>query len=346
LWLGSLYGLSGAVLFGASTPFSKRLLPGVPPLMLAALLYLGAGTGISVFRLTSFIRWRESAEAALRRSDIGLLGAVIVFGGIAGPVLMLVGLTRISALAASLLLNLEAVFTILIAVTLLGEHLTSQSGLASIFVILGAVVLSYQPGAVRGDFLGMLAIVGACLSWAIDNNLSQRLSLRDPVAVVQVKTVGAGATTLGLALLTGHRLPTPAFLSGALALGSLSYGVSLVCVMQALRYIGAAREAAWFSTAPFIGAILSIPILGALPSAPEVAGAIFMIAGAVLLLREQHRHLHTHEGLEHDHVHSHDQHHQHPHEDTPAEPHSHPHRHQITHEHTHLSDLHHRHRHA
>jgi drug/metabolite transporter (DMT)-like permease len=344
---GSLFGLGGAVLFGASTPLSKLLLPGVGPLMLAALLYLGAALLISVFRVFSRIGRKQSAEARLRNSDALTLGAVVAFGGVLGPVLMLFGLARISALTGSLLLNLEAVFTILLAVIVFHEHLSRSLAAASGLVVFGALLLSNQPGNLGGGILGVMAIVGACLSWAIDNNLSQRLSLRDPTAVVQVKTAGAGLTSLTLALASGHTFPAPTFLVGGLALGSLGYGASLVCVMLALRYLGAAREAAWFSTAPFIGAALAVPIFGVLPTTAEWLGMASMIAGVFLLVRERHSHVHSHQPIEHDHAHVHDEHHQHEHEGPVAEPHSHSHRHDpIIHEHLHVSDLHHRHRHS
>ena len=344
--IGSLYGLAAAVLFGASTPLSKLLLPDVSPLMLAALLYLGAGIGVSLFRLSSVVQTYESSEAELRLSDAGLLTAVIVFGGILGPVLMLTGLSRISAVTGSLLLNLETVFTILIAVIIFHEHLSAGSATASALLIFGALLMSYEPGPARGDLIGIVSVMGACLCWAIENNLSQRLSLRDPYAVVQIKTLGAGACTLALALATGHLHAKPTVLIAALALGSLSYGVSLICVMQAFRYLGAAREAAWFSTAPFVGAVLSIAIFGTLPRPIDVVATFSMIAGVVLLLRERHSHRHTHEVLEHDHLHSHDEHHQHAHDGPVPEVHSHPHRHDpITHDHPHVSDIHHRHAH-
>src|SRR5262249_47769955 len=160
----------------------------------------------------------------------------------------------------------------------------------SAIIILSAALLSYQPGIVQGSFVGVTAITAACLCWAIDNNLSQRLSVRDPVTIVRVKSVGAGATSLALALATGHAVPAPPLLAAALLLGCLSYGASLVCVMLALRYLGAAREAAWFSTAPFIGVLLSIAIFGALPTWSETLGMVFMIAGVFLLLRERHSH--------------------------------------------------------
>lgn len=344
LHVGSLYGFASALLFGVSIPLSKLLLPGVGPLMLAALLYLGAAILITIFRCISLLRSKPPTEARIRGSDAPALCAIVGFGGVIGPVLMLLGLARISALTGSLLLNLEAVFTIVLAVIIFGEHLSRSSAVASVLVVSGALLLSYRPGPISGSFLGVVAIVGACLSWAIDSNVSQRLSLRDPVAVVQVKTVGAGVISLVLALTTGRALPTPTLLAEALVLGSLSYGASLICVMLALRHLGAAREAAWFSTAPFIGAALSIPIFGMLPTTWEMLGMTAMVAGVYLMVREQHSHLHIHEQIEHDHSHFHDEHHRHTHAGRVSEPHSHLHRHDpIAHEHPHVSDLHHRH---
>src|SRR5215469_18698724 len=186
--LGTLYGLSGAVLFGASTPLSKLLLPRVSPLMLAALLYLGAAGLLIIFRGLSVAGGHRSSEARLQNSDAAPLCGVVAFGGVLGPVLMLFGLARISALTGSLLLNLEAPFTILLAVVMFHEHLDRSSTLASAFIILGALLLSYQPGIVTGTCSGVVAIIGACLCWAFDNNLSQRLSWRDPAGVAQVKT--------------------------------------------------------------------------------------------------------------------------------------------------------------
>jgi drug/metabolite transporter (DMT)-like permease len=175
--------------------------------MLAALLYLGAALLISVFRVFSRIARQQSPEAQIRRSDALTLGGVVGFGGVLGPVLVLFGLARISALTGSLLLNLEAVFTILLAVIDFHEHLSRSLAAASGLVVLGALLLSNQPGNLGGGILGMMAVLGACLSWAIDNNVSQRLSLREPTAVVQAKTAGAGLTSLVLALATGHTLP-------------------------------------------------------------------------------------------------------------------------------------------
>lgn len=339
---GAALGLGAAALFGVSAPLAKRLLPDTGPLMLAALLYLGGGLALLVFGAA---RGRR-AEAPLTRREWPLLAGVTVAGGMLGPVLMLVGLGRLSGTAASLLLNLEGPFTILLAVGVFGEHLGWRGAVAAALTVAGAAVLGLAPGAVRADAPGVAALAGACLAWALDNNLTQRLSLKDPVAVVRLKALGAGGGMLALALLTGQALPSPAVAGGALALGAASYGLSIVLDLHALRLLGAAREAAYFATAPFLGALAALPVLGERLRGVDVAAGALMAAGVVLLLRERHGHLHTHEPLEHEHLHVHDAHHPHAHEGPVTEPHSHPHRHApLTHDHPHVSDLHHRHRH-
>jgi drug/metabolite transporter (DMT)-like permease len=215
-------------------------------------------------------------------------------------------------------------------------------------IVLAAGILTYQPGAVRGDIPGILAVLGACLCWAIDNNLSQRLSLRDPLVITRIKTLGAGFGMLSLAAITGQRWPSFTITLAALLLGLISYGLSLVLDMRALRLLGAAREAGFFATAPFIGAVLAVPVLSERWSIQDAAATALMIVGVVFLFRAHHGHAHRHEELEHDHVHQHEDHHDHPHEAEAFlhEPHAHMHRHlALTHDHLHVSELHHRHDH-
>lgn len=346
---GVLCGLLAAALFGASAPVAKRLLATSDALMLAGLLYLGAGLSLSLFRL---IRPRQAQprEARLRRADLALLGLIVALGGIGGPLLMLSGLRRLDGLPAALLLNLEAPLTIGVAVTLFGEHLGRREGLSAALICAAAALLAYRPETLRIEWLGALALGGACLCWAVDNNLTQRLSLRDPVALVQGKTLGAGACSLLLALGLGQRLPDLGTVLGALALGAASYGVSVVLDTYALRLLGAAREAALFATAPFVGALLAVPLLGERPTVWQGAAAGLMVVGVALLIRARHAHVHTHEALTHEHRHLHDEHHLHPHppglEVEPGASHSHPHSHaRLTHDHPHVPDAHHRHAH-
>src|SRR5262249_8626763 len=193
-----------AALFGLNAPIAKLLLPGVDPLPLAGLLYSGGGLGLVAVGLAR--RAEPGAvvrETALQRADYGVLLAIIVAGGFVGPVLMLVGLQRVSAVFGSLLLNLEAPFTMFLAVTIFREHLGRYEAGGAALVILGATILSFVPGDMSSDTGGMAALTGACLSWAIDNNLTQRLALRDPVAVARAKMIGAGMLSLGLAVACG-----------------------------------------------------------------------------------------------------------------------------------------------
>jgi drug/metabolite transporter (DMT)-like permease len=274
------------------------------------------------------------------------LAAVTVCGGIAGPLLMFSGLQRVSGIAGALLLNLEAVFTMLIALLLFREHLAATEALAAVLIVLGAALLGFRAGAIRADWLGIVAIAGACLSWGLDNNLTQRLSLRDPTSVARVKTLGAGTCTLAIALATGQQLPRPGILLVALVIGALSYGLSIVFDVYALRYLGAAREAAFFAVAPFAGAALALPLLKEHPASVDYLAAALMATGVVILVRAGHSHLHSHRELFHEHEHVHDEHHQHEHQGLVAEPHSHLHRHlPLEHEHPHVSDSHHRHPH-
>lgn len=341
---GALFGLSAAALFGLSTPFSKLLLGEVAPQLLAGLLYLGAGLSITAYRLLR----KSSAEAPLRRADVPVLLVLVLSGGVLGPVLMLLGLNELNAVAGSLLLNLEAPFTMLLAVVFFKEHLGRRALIASALIVTGALVLRLEAGAVATKAVGVALVATACVCWALDNNLTQRLSTRDPFAIVQVKTLVAGTTNLVLALSFGRSLPAMNIVGAALVLGSLSYGVSVVLDAYALRLLGAAREAAYFATAPFLGAIGSVALLGERLGSFDALALVAMAAGVALLLREKHAHRHRHERMEHEHLHVHDEHHLHAHGpgDPPGSPHAHPHRHEeLEHEHPHVSDIHHRHEH-
>jgi len=342
---GAALGLAAAALFGLSAPMAKLLLDAMTPVLLAGLLYIGAAAGLWLHRVLR----PTTDEARLVRGDVPRLAGVVITGGIVGPVLMLLGLERVTALTGSLLLNLEAPLTILLAVVVFREHLGRHAALASVFILAGALVLKLEPGGLGADTLGVVLLAGACLCWAIDNNLTQGLSLRDPFAIVRVKTLVAGTvnTSLGL-LVVGGRLPEAGMLAAALGLGCLSYGVSVVLDAYALRFVGAAREAAYFATAPFVGAVASVVLLGDELGSFDLLAMAAMAAGVVLLLRERHSHVHEHEPMEHEHLHVHDEHHQHEHgpEDPAGEPHSHLHRHErLVHEHPHVPDLHHRHEH-
>jgi drug/metabolite transporter (DMT)-like permease len=342
---GALYGLSAAALFGVSVPLAKMLVPSTGPIILAALLYLGAGLGVTV--LSALLRdVRRGRESGLRRADIPLLLGIVLSGAVIGPVLLLLGLQQLSGVAAALLLNLEAPFTILLAVWFFRDHLGEIEIVATGLIVVGALALTNAPGGFSANWVGVAAVSGACASWAVDNNLTQRLSIRDPLAIVRVKALAAAPISFGLAFVAGETLPPLRETGYGMLLGLFSYGLSVVCAVRSLRLLGAAREAAYFSTGPFIGALVAAEILGEPLGARELSAMAIMAAGVVLLLRADHEHEHTHEGVEHDHAHVHDAHHLHEHEDRSAEPHAHSHEHKpLTHEHQHVPDVHHRHRH-
>ena len=342
---GALYGLAAAALFGVSVPLAKILVPSTGPVMLAALLYLGAGVGVTV--LSAFLRdVRERRESGLTRPDIPLLLGIVASGAVVGPVLLLLGLQQLSAVAASLLLNLEAPFTILLAVWFFRDHLGELEIVAVSLILVGALTLTYAPGGFSAHSVGIAAVSGACLSWAVDNNLTQRLSIRDPLAIVRVKALAAAPISFGLALAAGEALPPLREMGYGLLLGLFSYGLSVVCAVRSLRLLGAAREASYFATGPFIGALVAAGLLGEHLGARELFAMAIMAAGVVILLRAEHEHVHTHEPVEHNHAHVHDAHHVHEHEGPSGEPHAHTHQHEaLTHEHAHVPDAHHRHRH-
>lgn len=342
---GYAIGLGAAVLFGASAPVSKLLLDDVGAQMLAGLLYLGAFLAVA-----PFVRTRgRRGEASLRRTDIPRLAGIIVSGGIVAPVLLMLGLERVSGIAGSLLLNLEGPLTLLVGIVVVHEYLGRRAGIGSVVIFAGSAFIGLQGPSGELDVLGGALIAAACLGWAIDNNLTQKLSIRDPFQIVAVKTGVAAAVNIGLALARGEAIPGVELLAGALGLGAAAYGISILLDAYALRALGAAREAAVFATAPFAGALLAVPLLAERWTAGDVLAAFAMAAGVVLLVGSRHDHEHVHESLAHDHRHVHDEHHQHEHPDEVdgSEPHSHPHRHEpLVHSHPHVSDVHHRHPHS
>lgn len=344
-----LAALGAAVLFGASTPLAKQLAGTVPAQWLAGLLYLGSGLGLAAGRIIRDRGWRTPPLQPRERWR--LLGA-IAFGGMLGPVLLMWGLARTPVATASLLLNLEAVFTATLAWLVFHENTDRRIVLGMGLIVLGGVWLSWLPDAAAGQqpwsWLGPLAVAGACLCWAIDNNLTRDVSGVDALFVAGTKGLVAGVANTGLFLLFAA-VPVAWHLAPrAMLIGLVGYGLSLVLFVVALRGLGAARTGAYFSAAPFVGAGIGIVALGEVPSGSFWGATALMGAGVWLHLTERHDHEHTHDPIEHDHVHRHDEHHQHTH--APAwdghEPHAHQHRHEpLSHRHPHFPDIHHGHRH-
>ena len=345
---GIVQALAAAALFGLSTPLAKLLVGTIPALMLAGLLYAGSGLGLSLWLLMRRLFRQPVTEAPLARRDVPWLAGAVVFGGVLGPILLMFGLARTPASSASLLLNLESVLTALIAWVVFRENVDRRVFLGMLAIIAGSAVLSWQRQSGNDVPWGALAVAGACLCWAIDNNLTRPVAGGDPVQIAAIKGGVAGAITLTLALVMGYRFPAAMPLLATGLLGFVGYGVSLVLFVLALRNLGTARTGAYFSTAPFVGAGLSLLLLGEHPQVAFWLAGALMALGVWLHVSERHAHEHLHEALAHNHRHYHDEHHQHPH-DFPwdgMEPHTHPHVHEpLVHTHPHYPDLHHRHRH-
>ena len=346
LWPGVPLALSSAALFGASAPFAKLLLGAVEPQFLAGLLYLGAGIGLAAVHFGRAALGIPAPEAPLRARDVPWLAAVVLSGGILGPLLLMFGLARIEAAAGSLLLNLEGLFTMAIAWLVFRENVDRRLLLGALAILAGAALLSWGGRGVGFDS-GAALIAGACLAWGVDNNLTRKLSSADPVLIAMIKGLAAGTANTGLAAAAGAAMPGEGLVVAASVVGFFGIGVSLVLFVLALRHLGTARASAYFSLAPFIGAVLAIGFLHEAATPSLMLAGLLMGFGLWMHLAERHDHEHEHETLEHEHSHIHDPHHQHGHDGLVTEPHSHWHQHQpLRHRHPHYPDLHHRHRHG
>jgi drug/metabolite transporter (DMT)-like permease len=342
--------LTSAALFGISTPLAKLLLDEVPPVALAGLLYLGSGLGLMGWR---WLRQRRTGrnnlrEAPIARNDWGWMAAAILAGGVIAPILLMLGLERTAASTASLLLNLEGVFTALLAWFVFHENVDRRIATGFFLIAGGGVLLSWEGTPGGGLPLGALAVAGACLGWAADNNLTQRVSGSDPLQVAGIKGLVAGCVNLTLAALMGWRPEIQLTILAALVLGFAGYGVSLTLFVWALRHLGTARTGAYFSVAPFFGAAAALVVLAEQPGYAFWLAAGMMAVGVWLHVTERHAHVHRHQPLFHSHLHWHDEHHQHEHDDSwdGREPHTHAHQHEpLVHAHPHYPDLHHRHSH-
>lgn len=347
-YTGILQAMGAAVLFGASTPLSKMLLGQLEPVLLAGLLYMGSGLGLTLWWVLRRGLKAGEGETPLKSVDLPWFAGAIFAGGVMGPILLLFGLTRTPASSAALLLNLEGVFTAALAWSIFRENFDARIAWGMGAIVVGGIVLSWSGTPELGVPWGTLAIGGACFAWAVDNNLTRKVSASDPVQIAAIKGLVAGGVNLGIAGMSGAALPAWDTAVGAALVGFFGYGVSLTLFVLALRHIGTARTGAYFSLAPFVGAGVAILLLRD-PLTPWFGVALaFMAVGVWLHLTEKHGHDHLHEALEHEHLHSHDAHHQHAHDAdlSPREPHAHLHLHSgLKHSHPHYPDIHHRHKH-
>jgi len=257
--LGPGVALAAAVLFGLSAPAAKLLAGAVDAWLLAGLLYLGSGVGLGFYRLTQRLLGRVGSEAPLGRQDLPWLDGAIAVGGIIGPVLLMYGLAAGTVVQSSLLLNLEGVFTALLAWSFFRENFDARIAIRMAAIAAGAGVLAWKPADGLALDAPALFVAGACLAWAIDNNLTRRVSGGDPLQIAALKGIAAGSINVLLAVVQEAPWPAPAAILDAGLVRFLGYGMSLVLFVLGLRFLGAARTGAYFSTAPFVGAIAGAP---------------------------------------------------------------------------------------
>ena len=340
--------MAAALLFGVGTPLAKLLLTQASPWLLAALLYLGSGLGLGLLR-----QLRRAPPVRLAPGEWRWFAGAIASGGVAAPVLLMTGLSAMPASGAALLLNAEGALTALLAWFVFRENFDGRIALGLLAIVAGAVVLSWPvQGPIEfASFWPTLAVLGACLGWAIDNNLTRKVALSDASWIAMVKGLAGGVTNLALALGLGATWPGTASVLTAAAIGFLSYGISLALFVVALRQLGTARTGAYFSVAPFLGALTAVLLLEEPVTPGLLLGGVLMFIGVALHLLERHEHPHTHVPIAHEHEHVHgidDLHHVHDHQPAvaPGTRHSHSHQHlPTTHVHPHFPDEHHRHRH-
>jgi len=345
---GIMAALGAAALFGLSTPLAKTLVGATSPLLLAGLLYTGSGIGLTVLLAGRAAMAGRASIIWPRGVSLLWLFAATAFGGALGPYLLMYGLQVTDAASASLILNLEGVFTALLAWFVFKENFDRRIAVGMALIAAGGVVLSTGSAFRASGVIGPLMIAGACLAWAIDNNLTRKISINDAMLIACFKGLIAGPLSVALALRNGAQMPAEAFVLRAGLLGFVGYGISLTLFVVALRNLGTARTGAYFSLAPFIGAALAVA-LGAPFTVTLLIAGFFMGTGVWLHFTEKHGHQHRHPPLTHEHSHMHDAHHQHPHADgwQGQEPHSHVHVHEpLAHAHPHYPDVHHRHEHS
>ena len=356
---GVLAALASALLFGAGTPLAKVLLDSVSPWLLASLLYLGSGVGLGLYRALRPAGSQQGWLPPLEKGQGRWLAAAVLCGGVIAPVLLMAGLAYLPASHAALLLNAEAVLTAVIAWVVFRENVDRRIALGMGAIVAGALVLSWPTGDASPANWSTalvwpsLAVLAACFFWALDNNFTRKVALADAAWIASVKGLAAGVTNLLLALGLGASWPGLGQVSAALVVGFFAYGVSLTLFVVGLRHLGTARSGAYFSCAPFAGALLAVLLLGETVSWPLLVASGLMAVGVWLHLTEHHAHPHSHEPLAHDHAHTHgspgdtlDAHHTHQH--APAFVGEHAHRHQhapVRHSHPHFPDAHHRHDH-
>jgi drug/metabolite transporter (DMT)-like permease len=343
-----LYVMFSATLFGLSSPLAKILVKDISPIALAGLLYLGAFIGLaSYYIIRKILSIDTNRTLPLGKRDIPWLVGAIASGGIVAPICLMFGLQVTSGFSASLFLNLEGIATAVIAIFFFHENAGKRLWLALLCMTIAGILLAWNTEQNHFNIVGPLLITMACLGWGIDNNLTRRISEKDPIQIVMLKGVIAGTISLSMAFLLGERISFNGQLLFALLLGAFSYGISLVFFVKALKGLGSSRTGVFYSFGPFIGALASIIILKEWLGWLMFPAIVLMMVGVWLIIYERHSHEHYHQVVEHNHLHRHDDlHHNHTHTEKVPDTHAHVHTHaEISHEHAHWPDTDHQHTH-
>jgi len=338
--------ISAAALYGISSPVSKLLLVELPPALMAALLYLGAGFGMVLINIIKVIRKTEQIEAKITRDETVYVAGMIILD-IAAPILLMFGLTMTTAANASLLNNFEVVATSLIAYYVFKESIGKRMGLAILLITISSIILSFQDFSSFSFSIGSIFVLLACICWGLENNCTRMLSIKDPLQIVVIKGFGSGIGSLVIAFSIKEYSSNYIYIGFALLLGFVSYGLSIFFYISAQRELGAARTSAYYAAAPFIGVLISWLVLNEALKQSFMVSLVIMLIGTYFAVTENHIHIHAHMEETHNHKHNHeDAHHAHEHAPIVHGEHSHVHNHtEIEHHHPHLPDLHHKHNH-
>lgn len=338
--------ISAAALYGISAPVSKLLLTSLSPSLMAALLYLGAGTGMLILKTFRSLRHKQKMEAGMTKNEIPYIIGMILLD-IAAPILLMLGLGMTTSANAALLNNFEIVATSLIALLVFKEAVGKRMWLAILLITVASCILTLQDISGFTFSSGSVLIILACICWGFENNCTRMLSMKDPIQIVIVKGFGSGTGALIITAISGQRKSNLLFIVLTMLLGFVAYGLSIFLYIHAQRELGAARTSAYYAAAPFIGVFISWVVFRDGLTLNFLAALVIMLAGSFLAATEVHKHMHKHDATTHEHKHNHgDGHHNHIHEDGFTGEHSHLHTHEaIIHNHPHTPDLHHDHSH-
>lgn len=341
-----LMAIVAAALYGISSPMSKLLLVEIPPALMAALLYLGAGLGMMMVNIIKVLSKKEQIEAKMTKKELPYIIGMVVLDIMAAVFLML-GLTMTTSANASLLNNFEIVATSLIALFIFKEAIGKRMWIAIALITLSSIILSVEDFSSLTFSIGSFFVIVACISWGFENNCTRMLSMKDPLQIVVIKGFGSGIGSLIISLALKEYSSNILYIFLALILGFVAYGLSIFFYIFAQRELGAARTSAYYAAAPFMGVLISWLVLQERITGSFLIAIIIMLIGAYFAVSENHKHSHIHVKEVHEHKHNHDDnHHNHTHETEVLGEHCHEHTHEkMEHKHAHMPDLHHRHTH-